>query len=287
MKVLIAGCGWLGSALGAALVAEGHGAVGIRRSPEGLEALARLGIEPLGVDLTTADAVRSLPTDCDAVVACQSAAGPTALDYRAAYLDATAHLLALAARRAGTRLVYVGSTGVFGQTDGGWVDERTPTQPEHETAEVLVEAERRVLAASGEGTRACVLRLSGLYGPGRYGVVERVRRGQLGLGPGEERWTNWCHLVDAVAAARAAIERGRAGSIYHASDGRPLRRADVVLWIAGRLGLDPPVAVGPAAGPSGRRAANRRVSASASREELGLGLAYPSLFDGLGPVLSP
>jgi nucleoside-diphosphate-sugar epimerase len=284
MKVLIAGCGWLGSALGESLLAAGHRVIGIRRSPEGLDALARRGIEPLGVDLAAGDAVQSLPADCDAVVACQAAAGPTAEDYRAAYLDATANLLAHAAGRPGTRLVYVGSTGVFGQTDGGWVDERTAVHPLHETAEILVEAERRVRAAAAAGSAACVVRLSGLYGPGRFGVVERVRAGRLGLGPGDERWTNWCHLADAVATLRAALERGRAGATYHASDARPLRRADVVMWVAGRLGLDPPSAVAATGGPSGRRAANRRVSARRSREELGLRLAHPDLFSGLAPL---
>jgi len=153
---------------------------------------------------------------------------------------------------------------------------------------VLLEAERRVLEpALAEGRATCVLRLSGLYGPGRYGLVERVRDGRLALGPGDETWTNWCHRTDAVRAVVAALDTGRPGAMYHASDEQPLRRRDVVAWIAGRLCIEPPqLAATARLVPAGnRRGANRRIAAARTRAELGLALAFPSLFDGLSEVL--
>jgi len=282
MRVLITGCGWLGRALGRALVRDGHEVVGVRRSPEGCRELEALGIRPLRLDLCAPDAAAALPADADAVVACQAADGRDAEAYRRAYLQATAPALALARRGRLRRLVWIGSTGVFGQDDGSEVDERTPPLPLRPTSEVLVEAERRVLAAAtDEGLPTCVLRLSGLYGPERYGVIQRVRDGRLALGAGDEAWMNWCHRDDAVRAIRAAIDHARPGGIYHASDAEPARRRDVVRWISTRLGIDPPRHPGDA--PTAA-APNRRISASATRAELNLTLAFRNYREGLTPA---
>src|SRR5512142_2462038 len=159
MHVLVAGCGWLGEAVARALVARGDRVTGIRRDPARAAALAAAGIEPLALDLSDPRGGERLPA-ADAYVACQSASGDGEAAYRAAYVDATAPLLAAAAR-ARAPLVYTGSTGVFGQRDGSDVDEETPPAPASPTAAVLVEAERRVVAAAQHGARASVLRLSG------------------------------------------------------------------------------------------------------------------------------
>ncbi len=96
-------------------------------------------------------------------MACQSAGGDTAEACRAAYVEASRTLLAAAARHGARKMVYTGSTGVFGQRGGEVVSEATPPTPASPSAEVLVEAERLVLWGSG-GAPACLLRLSGLYG---------------------------------------------------------------------------------------------------------------------------
>jgi hypothetical protein len=106
----------------------------------------------------------------------------------------------------------------------------------------------------------------------------------MALGPGEDAWTNWCHLEGAVAAVLAAIERGRPGAVYHASDAHPARRRDVVKFVAERLGIPPRVNETGAAG--GRAGAHRRVLGERTRQELGLTLRYPSFRDGLAPLLA-
>src|SRR5512146_2976093 len=98
MHVLVAGCGWLGTAIARRLVARGDRVTGIRRDPARAEALAALGVEPLALDLCAERAEDRVP-DADAIVACQSAAGDSVPAYRAAYVDANRALLA-AARRA-------------------------------------------------------------------------------------------------------------------------------------------------------------------------------------------
>ena len=277
MRVLVAGCGWLGTAVGRALVAGGARVVGVRRSAESAERLQESGIEGVALDLTQSEAADGLPLEIDAVVGAVSADDGSVAAYRAAYVEATGTLLAHA-ERSGARLVWVGSTGVFGQDDGGEVDEESAVCPTTPTAEVLCEAERRVLDGS---VRSCIVRMSGLYGPGRFGVVERVRSGRLALGPGDEAWMNWCHREDAVRAVLAALARGTAGTIYHASDGAPARRREVVTWISERLGIVAPRHPDGAPAVGGRRGANRRVAAVVSRRALGLDLAFPSFREGL------
>ncbi|ACG73079.1 NAD-dependent epimerase/dehydratase [Anaeromyxobacter sp. K] len=277
MHVLVAGCGWLGSAIARRLLFEGQRVTGIRRDPARAAALASTGIAPLALDLAAPGAEARLPA-VDAVVACQSATSDTTEAYRAAYLDANRALLAHA-RRCGARLVYTGSTGVLGQSDGLDVDESSPPMPLGPTAEVLAEAERAIQAAGAAGLGACVVRLSGLYGPGRAGIVERVRSGRLALGAGEQAWMNFCHLDDAVSFVLAAIARGAPGAVYHGSDAAPARRREVVRWIADRIGVEPARATVAPPGP------DRRVLSERTRAALGVTLACPSFREGLIPLV--
>lgn len=275
--VLVAGCGWLGSAVARALAARGDRVTGIRRDAGRAEALRALGVEPLALDLTAPGAAARLP-GVDAVVACQSSAADTAEAYRAAYVDATAALLQAARTGGAGAFVYTGSTGVFGQRDGSDVDEATPPAPASPTAEVLVAAERLVLAApASHGVPAQLLRLSGLYGPGRSGTVDRVRRGALALGPGDDAFMNFCHLDDAVAFVLAALDRGRPGATWHGSDAAPPRRREVVEWLAARLGIPPPRLPPGAAPPPGP---SRRILSARTRRELGVALRYPTFREG-------
>lgn len=278
MHVVVAGCGWLGTALARRLVERGHRVTGIRRDPARAAALGALGVEPLALDLSAPGAEGRLPA-ADAIVACQAAGADGVEAYRAAYVDANRALLAAAARGGASALVYTGSTGVFGQRDGSGVDEATPPAPASATAHVLVEAEALVRAGSSGALRTSVVRLSGLYGPGRAGVIDRVRAGKLALGPGDDAWMNFCHRDDAITFVLAALERGEPGGIYHGSDAEPVRRRDVVEWISARLGLPPPHGAGPAEGPS------RRIESERTRAALGVTLAYPTFREGLAPLL--
>lgn len=280
MHVLVAGAGWLGSAVARALAARGERVTAVRRDPERAAALAAPGIEPLALDLTAPGAAGRLPRDVDAVVACQSASGDGADAYRRAYLDANEILLG-ALRDAGrpATFLYTGSTGVFGQRDGGVVDEETPPAPSGPTGEVLVQAERLVAGAARPGLRTVVLRLSGIYGPGRNWPVERVRSGHIALGPGDGTWLNLLHLEDAVAAVIAGLERGEPGAVLHATDAEPVRRRDLALWVSERLGVPPPRL------PADARPAplpDRRVRAERSRAALDLVLRYPTFREGTG-----
>lgn len=282
MKVLIAGCGWLGLAVARTLVARGDRVVGIRRDPGAAAELETAGVEPLIVDLLRPEALQQLPDDVEAVVACLAPGARGTKTYERTYLDAVRTLLDAYARRETRSFVYTGSTGVFEQTDGSEVSERTAVLPASDTAHVLVRAEQQVLARA-KSCPTCVVRLSGLYGPGRFGVVDRVREGRLALGPGDDAWLNFCHRTDAARSVVAALDRGRAGDIYHASDATPVRRRDLILWVADRFGFDPGRAP---EGPATAATPNRRVGAAWSRKQLDVALAYPSYREGLGEAFS-
>ena len=285
MHVLIAGVGWLGRAVAGACLERGWRVTGAKRTRAGVDALERSGIEVVVADLADPAAIERLPQDIDIIVACQAASGEGIDAYRAAYVDATRTLLEFALRRPVTGFVYTSSTGVFGQSDGGDVDETTPIAPTAPSSRILAEAESLVLSAARDrGLRSMVVRLSGLYGPERYGTIDRVRRGVLALGPGDETWMNFCHRDDAVAAILAALERGRPGAVYHASDGGPARRREVVTWISERLRIAPPVSpLDGSEAPAGRRGANRRILSERTRQELGLSLRYPTFREGFEP----
>lgn len=277
MRVLVAGLGWLGEAVARELAAAGHEVTGVRRRFTDEAGLQAAGIRPLVCDLADFHAVRRLP-DVDAVVVCTAphAAGEDA--YGEAYLEVNEALLERYGGGSLNAYVYTSSTSVFGQSGGEDVDEDTPVRPVGKTAEILVEAEHRVRgAAAAVPTR--IVRLSGLYGPGRTGLLERVRRGQLALGADELHWMNFCHREDAVAFVRGALEGGAAGAVYHGSDAHPAHRRDVVWWIAQRLGIQPAVHHEASGSP------HRRVLSEKSRRTLGIALRYPSYREGFEALL--
>ena len=197
-------------------------------------------------------------------------------------MDANRALIAAAARGGARALVYTGSTGVFGQRDGSDVDEATPPAPASETGAVLVEAEALVRGAGSGALRACVIRLSGLYGPVAPASSSACAAASSRSGPGDDAWMNFCHRDDAVTFVLAAIERGeRRGRSTTAVTREPARRREVVGWIARAARIPPPRAErGRAAAPAGGIRSER------TRAALGVALAYPSFREGLAALLA-
>lgn len=269
MDVLLAGPGWLGREIAIRLAARGDRVVAVRRSDAPIPELAAAGVRVVAADLRSTADLDLLPRRLHAIVACQAASERSEDGYRDAYVRVN-RVLAELARRTGARgPVYTGSTGIFNRDDGSTVDEATDPAPRTERAVTLAEGEAIVREVG------CVVRLSGLYGPGRFGTVDRVRRGSLALGPGDDAWMNFCQRDDAATAVVAALDRGRQGAVYHGTDAHPPRRADVVRYLAARLGIDPPRTEAPSPRGTGRRVLGER-----TRAELGFALAYPSFREG-------
>lgn len=273
MRVLVAGCGYVGGALAARLVAEGHDVWGLRRRVDRLPP----GVRPIAADLTDASTLGRLPEGLDGVVYTASADASQGDAYREAYVAGPRTLAAalLAHGSEGARLLFTSSTAVYGQTDGSWVDEESPTDPLDFRGRTMLQAEREVL----EGPfPAVVLRLGGIYGPGRDRLIREVTEGRARCLSGEPRWTNRIHRDDAASALLHLLLLPSPASVYLGVDDEPADRCDVLRWLAAELGVRPPSANG-AEDPDASRRANKRCSSARLRAS-GLALRYPTYREG-------
>jgi nucleoside-diphosphate-sugar epimerase len=277
-KVLIAGCGYLGNALGSALLCDAHEVWGLKRRPVGLA----LGIRPVEADLGLAATLRELPTGLDFVFYMVSPGGSDDALYRAAYVEGLRHFLEAleAGRERPRRLFFVSSTAVYAQQDGEWVDETSPTEPRHFSGRRLLEGERLLLESPFAAT---VVRLGGIYGPRRARLVERVRTGSAVYRRKPPQYTNRIHRDDCVGALRHLMGLEAPERLYLGVDCEPAAEASVLGWLAGALGAPPPRAVESA--PRGRGNANKRCR----NERLlasGYGFRYPTFREGYTAVLA-
>ncbi|HVH19757.1 MAG TPA: NAD-dependent epimerase/dehydratase family protein, partial [Myxococcota bacterium] len=215
-KVLIAGCGYVGSALGAALVADGDVVFGLRRRVVSLPA----GVQPIEADLAVAKTLRDLPPRLDFVVYAASPGGADDALYRTAYVEGVGRLLdALAAQGQNPKRIFLlSSTSVYGQDRGDWVDETSPTQPLDFRGKRILEAEG-LLGASGQA--ATIVRLGGIYGPQRISMIERVRSGRAIVARGGPRYTNRIHRDDCAGALRHLMRLPAPEGVYLGVDCEP------------------------------------------------------------------
>jgi nucleoside-diphosphate-sugar epimerase len=286
VTTLIIGCGYLGQRLGVRLVRDGGRVFGTVRSPGRAEELVRSGIEPVIVDVLRPDTMRGLPA-ADRVFYAVGFDRSAGAAMRTVYVDGLQAVLDHLPRSV-RRFVYAGSTGVYGQAGGEWVDEQSPTVPEHESGRVVMEAEGRVRAWAGSReASAVILRFAGLYGPGRV-----VRRSMLERGepiPGDPgKFLNMVHIDDAAAAAAAALDADAPGPIYLVADDRPVTRREYYAVAAGVLGAPEPRFEAPRAGTSeaARDATSKRVDNRRMKAELGVVPRYPDITTGLADALA-
>ena len=279
MTVLLAGCGDLGTEAGLRFVAAGHRVVGWRRKPEKLP----VEIEGVAADLGNAN-LPPIPADTSAVVVAVAADSPTEDAYRAAYVDGLAHVLDTLERDRVTprRVLFVSSTAVYGDAGGGWVDESTTAAPGGFSGRILREAEDLLHnRLRGSVTAGIVLRLGGIYGPGRTRLIDQVRNGSAVI-PDEPRYTNRIHRDDAAAAiVHLTTMESMPSPVYVGVDNHPAELGEVLRFLASELDLPEP-----STGPAGEaRGGNKQCSNSLLRST-GFTFAYPSFREGYREVLS-
>jgi nucleoside-diphosphate-sugar epimerase len=221
------------------------------------------------------------------VVNCVAAGGGAPEDYRRVYLEGTQHLLEWLAASPPRHLVYTSSTGVYGQCAGEEVDESSPAEADTPTARILRETEERWLAAvRATGFPAVILRLSGIYGPGRGYWLRQVLAGEARIEGDGSRVLNMIHRDDAVGAILAALERGEPGRIYNVTDDAPVTQGELLSWLAAKSGRPQPPAIPiGAADPRRRGLTSKRISNRRLREELGFRPAYPTYREGYAAEL--
>lgn len=272
MTVLIAGAGDLGTEAGLRFVAAGHRVVGVRRRPK----LLPDSFERQRVDLR--EAAPSIPDDTGLVVIALTAGERTRSAYERTYVDGVGRLLdAIDSSSARPRILLVSSTAVYDVNDGSSVDESTAALPATETGEVLRQAERNVL----ERDDAVVLRLGGIYGPGREMLIDLVRSGKARI-PTNPSHTNRIHRDDAAEAIVFLGTKDPAPPrLVLGVDREPARLGDVLTFLSFELGRVPP-----GAGRSAIASGGDKLCRSDLLVSRGFEFAYPSYREGYRAVLA-
>lgn len=218
-KILIAGFGDVAERL-VRFYAGQADFIGLIRRPERVAELRALGVTPFVADLDSPASLRRVPR-VDAVLHLAPPPAEGATDGR------TAHLLhALARHGRPGALVYISTSGVYGDCGGRWVCETRAVAPVNGRAVRRVDAERQ-LRAWGETFRVqvSILRAPGIYAADRL-PLERIKRGTPALIAKDDSYTNHIHADDLARLAWAALFRGRSQRVYHAVDAHPLKMGD-------------------------------------------------------------
>jgi nucleoside-diphosphate-sugar epimerase len=232
---LIIGCGYLGRRVARNWTAQGDTVFALTRTAEHAEGFRQAGITPIVGDITDAASLTGLP-EADTIllaVGLDRQAGHSQRDVYVGGLDNVLSQLPGSVRR----LIYISSTSVYGQNGGEWVDESSECRPESPNGQVCLEAERLL---QQKVPQANILRLAGIYGPGRLVArIDALRAGQAPEG-NPDGWLNLIHVDDAVAAVLACERRGAPSTKYLVADGHPCRRRDYYSLLAAMVGAPAP-----------------------------------------------
>ncbi len=257
-RLLIVGCGYVGSALAERRVAAGDTVFGLRRNVAGLPT----GVTPLRGDVSRAGGLGALPPDLDYVVYAVGAKARDEETYRRVYLDGIGNLLdALGDEaQAPKRVLFTSSTSVYAQSRGEWLDESSPTHPQRFSGQIMLSAEGLL---RGSRYPSVSVRLGGIYGPGRTGLLESVRAGKPTPAPERPHYTNRIHRDDAAGIIEHLLVLPGPAPLYLGVDDEPADRREVVEWLAKALGVpEPPPGATGAERTGSKRCSNGLIRAS-------------------------
>ncbi len=252
------------------------------RSEAGAARLCGLGVEPIVGDVTSLGDV-----EFPQVETCLYAVGydrSSSIDKRTVYVDGLRNVLQKLKGRAGS-LVYISSSSVYGQEDGSIVDETSLVTPGTESGRICQEAEEVVKQSDPSDGRWVILRLSGIYGPGRMLVKSDVLKSGERMGGEPEAWLNLIHVEDAAKVVIAAERQNAQRELFVVSDDEPVTRRAYYSELARLVGANEPVF--DESKPGGRtRGLYKRLSNAKMKRELKVTLQYPTFREGLsaGPV---
>ncbi len=286
-RLLIVGCGDI--ALRALpQLARNYEVFGLVRAAAQADRIAALGAIPLTGDLDNPATLAALAGVADLVLHLAPPGESGDRDQR------SANLIAALSTRPPERLVYISTSGVYGDCGGAWVDEDRPLAPQTVRALRRVDAERSLLAwGKQSGVAVAVLRVPGIYAAERLPLAQ-LRRGAPVLRAEDDVYTNHIHADDLAAVCLAALERGAAGRVYNASDDSEIKMGDYFDLVADRARLPRPPRIARAAAEAGAIAEgllsfmreSRRLTNTRMKAELGVRLRYPSVYEGVPPVVA-
>src|SRR5690625_2923543 len=277
-NILIAGCGDLGTAVGLRLADQGHHTYGLRRRQAPLPP----PLHTLHADLTSPETLSVIPDQIDLIY---YIATPDRYDdpsYQAAYVAGLDNLLHALKRQQQSprRLLLVSSTTVYGQLNGEWVDETSPTEPSSFSGKRMLESEQLALAGN---IPVSIIRFGGIYGPGRERMIRRTRAGEP-CAAEPALYTNRIHRDDCVRALIHLAEPTTPTGIYLGVDDAPCTQCELMDWLAQQLDLPQPKRI--QAAPGGTRGSNKRCR-NGKLKATGCKFSYPTYQEGCKPLLDP
>ncbi len=284
MAKLIFGCGYLGRRVARRWLALGHKVFVVTRSPERARSLAAEGLDPIVADVTRPGTLSSLPT-AEMVLSSIGYDRSAAVSRHGVQVAGLGAVLDALPDETG-RICYISSTAVYGNAAGALVDEDTLCRPDREGGRIVLAAEG-LLRAHPLGRRAVMLRLAGLYGPGRVPRMQDLTSGRP-LAVAADAVANLIYVDDAAEVVLAAEAAATPPVTYLVSDGHPVVRREFYRHLAELLHLPPPAFVEPHASQAelSRGAGNKRVSNARMLEELNVTLVYPSYREGLAVIVA-
>jgi len=280
MRALVIGCGYVGEPLAKRLVELGHEVWGVRRTAESAEKLAAHGIKPFAADISQPGALDALPGSFDWIVNLVSSDKGGPAEYRQVYLEGNRNIVEWIRKHPVKKFVYTSSTSVYAQNDGCAVKESSPAEPQTETSQVLVQAEK-LLTDAAPAIPAVILRVAGIYGPERGHLFKQYLKSESKIPGAGARIINMIYRDDLVEVIIAALKNGRAGETYNVVDDEPVSLLHFYRWLAETLGKWMPPFVPEDEAPERKRAlTSKKVQNRKMKTELGVQLKYPTFRQG-------
>lgn len=257
--------------------------MGTARREERFPVLRAAGVVPLSVDLDQRRSLRRLAGTADIVLHFAPPQQDGDEDRRTRRL-----LSALSQGTLPARLIYISTSGVYGDCGGGWVTETRPLHPATARARRRADAEQQIRTwAARNGVKTSILRVPGIYAANRL-PLERLRGGTPAIMPEEDSYTNHVHADDLARIVVAALRHGRPDRVYHASDDSDLRMGDYFDAVADAFGLPRPQRLARTEVQAGVSPAlwsfmseSRRLNNGRIKRELRVRLHYPTVSEFL------
>jgi nucleoside-diphosphate-sugar epimerase len=273
----------LGKPLADSWLSDGDQVWATTRKQSRADAFADAGLKPIVADITDEKTMPELPQVDTAVIAVGMDRS-THSSVHEVYVEGLKNVLA-ALPNSTQQIIYISSTGVFGDFSGEWVDENSPTVPKREGGIACLAAEK-LLRASPFADRTTIIRMAGLYGGSRVPTRKIIETKQWNkLSP--NGYLNLIHVVDAVNVMRKIASLEIKNELFLASDSHPSLRRDYYQFIADHFGLATiPWDLSAQPDPNARSSSSKRISNQKLLAATGLELVYPDFRSGLKEALS-
>ena len=283
MDCLIIGCGYLGLRVAKIWKQHGHSVTALTRKPERAARFADQGIIGIVGDVTQPDSLDDLPA-AEIVLVAVGMDRSMYSDIEMVYVGGLQNVLAKLPQRP-KHLIYVSSTGVYGDFGGDWVDEESKTQPLRPGGEACLKAEQ-LIRDSELGGQATVLRFAGIYGPGRVPTKQRVEAGDWKK-LSSAGFLNLIHVDDGAKIIDLISKTQPAGETYLVGDGNPVLRRDYYSYIAECLGMEQiPWSETEVDPKTARSGSNKRISNKKLVERFELQFDFPDFRAGLNQAMA-